>query len=110
MLHGNYSGTASHAVTALEGIRKQFGGARFRTSRERISCASIPPFRLGAYRPTMESPDSKREYFAGDLTGTPQVTRVDPLVDLQTSRFIPTRRRFRAGRNEGFFGALDWIL
>ena len=26
VLHGNYNGTASHAVTALEGIRKQFGG------------------------------------------------------------------------------------
>ena len=28
VLHGNYSGTASHAVTALEGIRKQFAGAQ----------------------------------------------------------------------------------
>src|SRR6201997_895249 len=28
VLHGNYSGTASHAVTALEGIQKQFGGAQ----------------------------------------------------------------------------------
>ncbi len=27
VLHGNYSGTASHAVTALEGIRKQFAGS-----------------------------------------------------------------------------------
>ena len=28
VLHGNYAGTASHAVTALEGIRKQFAGAQ----------------------------------------------------------------------------------
>ena len=28
VLHGNYAGTASHAVTALEGIRKQFGAAK----------------------------------------------------------------------------------
>ena len=28
VLHGNYAGTASHAVTALEGIRKQFAGAK----------------------------------------------------------------------------------
>src|SRR5438552_16746092 len=28
VLHGNYSGTASHAVTALEGIRKGFPGAQ----------------------------------------------------------------------------------
>jgi len=28
VLHGNYSGTASHAVTALEGIRKQFAGVK----------------------------------------------------------------------------------
>jgi beta-glucosidase len=29
VLHGNYSGTASHATTALEGIRRQFAGAHF---------------------------------------------------------------------------------
>jgi len=28
VLHGNYAGTASHAVSALEGIRKQFSGAQ----------------------------------------------------------------------------------
>ena len=28
VLHGNYAGAASHAVTALEGIRKQFGEAQ----------------------------------------------------------------------------------
>ena len=28
VLHGNYSGTASHAVTALEGIRKEFSNAK----------------------------------------------------------------------------------
>ena len=28
VLHGNYEGTASHPVTALEGIRKQFTGAQ----------------------------------------------------------------------------------
>jgi beta-glucosidase len=28
VLHGNYAGTASHAVTALEGIRKQFSSAQ----------------------------------------------------------------------------------
>jgi len=28
VLYGNYAGTASHAVTALEGIRKQFSGAQ----------------------------------------------------------------------------------
>ena len=41
VLHGNYSGTASHAVTALEGIRKQFAEQpRFLSFPGPTSCAS----------------------------------------------------------------------
>jgi beta-glucosidase len=85
VLHGNYSGTASHAVTALEGIRKQFAGAQVSFApgtdflRER---AVIPTSVLSTDE---GKPGLKGEYFAGDLSGTPQVVRVDPYVDLQLS-------------------------
>ncbi len=84
VLHGNYSGTASHAVTALEGIRKQFPAARVRYVagtnflREEIviptSALSTDDGKLGL----------KGEYFSGsDFAGAPQVVRTDAVVDLQ---------------------------
>jgi beta-glucosidase len=84
VLHGNYSGTASRAVTALEGIQKQFGAAR----------VSFVPG-MNFLRPQMVIPSAvlstddgqaglKGEYFAGeDFSGTPQTVRVDKYVDLQ---------------------------
>jgi beta-glucosidase len=88
VLHGNYSGTASHAVTALEGIRKQFGdkvsyvpGTNFLHE-----LASVPTAVLS----TEDGKSGlKGEYFAsGEFTGAPQVTRVDPIVNLQTFAFV----------------------
>jgi beta-glucosidase len=85
VLHGNYSGTASHAVSALEGIRKQFAGAQV---------SFVPGTDFLRERPViptaMLSTDDgkhglKGEYFAGELSGAPQVVRVDPYVDLQLS-------------------------
>jgi beta-glucosidase len=88
VLHGNYSGTASHAVTALEGIRKQFGdkvsyvaGTNF--LRE---LASVPTAVLSTED---GKPGLKGEYFSsGDFTGIAQVTRVDSIVNLQTFAFV----------------------
>jgi beta-glucosidase len=85
VLHGNYAGTASHAVTALEGIRKQFGetqvsyvpGTNF-LRRE----AAIPTTALST---DDGKPGLKGEYFSGELTGKPQVVRTDPFIDLQLS-------------------------
>jgi beta-glucosidase len=83
VLHGNYAGTASHAVTALEGIRKQFSGA------EVSYVAGTNFLRKETVIPTSVlstddgKPGLKGEYFSGDLTGTPQLVRTDPYVDLQ---------------------------
>ena len=89
VLHGNYSGTASHAVTALEGIRKQFAGAQvsFQPGTDFLREHPVIPT-------SMLSTDDgqhglKGEYFAGDLSGKPQVVRVDPYVDLQLSPADP---------------------
>jgi len=83
VLHGNYAGTASHAVTVLEGIRKEFAeaqvsyqpGTNFLREHSVISTA---------YLTTEDGkPGLKGEYFPGsDFEGTP-VVRVDPYVDLQ---------------------------
>jgi beta-glucosidase len=84
VLHGNYCGTASHAVSAIEGIRKLFGEAQVTYSagtnflRQRIL---IPTALLSTED---GQPGLKAEYFAGDkFRGTPEVSRVDKMVDLQ---------------------------
>ena len=85
VLHGNYAGTASHAVTALEGIRKQFGAAK-------VSYVPGTNFlRQEVVIPTsaLSTEDAKAglkgEYFSGDLSDTPQLERTDPYVDVQLS-------------------------
>ena len=83
VLHGNYSGTASHAVTALEGVRKQFSAAKV-TFLPGTNFLREPQVIATAALSTEEGkPGLRGEYFAGDLTGSPQVTRTDPYVDLQ---------------------------
>ena len=89
VLHGNYAGTASHAVSALEGIRKQFSGAQvsFMPGTDFLRELQVIPTSLLS---TDDSkPGLKGEYFPGDLSGSPQVTRVDPVVDLQLKRPRP---------------------
>ncbi len=85
VLHGNYAGTASHAVTALEGIRKQFGGAQvsFVAGMNFLRREMVIP--TSALSTEDGKPGLKGEYFSGDLTGTPQLVRTDPFVDLQLS-------------------------
>jgi beta-glucosidase len=89
VLHGNYAGTASHAVTALEGIRKQFGDAHV-TYEPGTNFLRERPTIPTAFLSTEDGkPGLKGEYFAGEMTGSPQVTRVDPIVNLQTFTFSP---------------------
>lgn len=85
VLHGNYSGTASHAVSALEGIRQQFGASHvsfvYGTDFLREP-AVIPKSSLS----TPEGkPGLKAEYFQNNLSGTPALVRTDDYVDLQLS-------------------------
>ena len=96
VLHGNYSGTASHAVTALEGIRKQFGAQV--TYQPGTNFLRQLPFVPTSVLTTDDGkPGLKAEYFSSDdLTGTPQVTRVDPIVNLQTFFFIRDPQAIKA--------------
>ncbi len=83
VLHGNYAGTASHAVTALEGIQKQFGEANvsFAHGMNFLRPEVVIPTNL------LSTPDGqpglKGEYFANkNFEGQPKVVRTDKDVDL----------------------------
>jgi beta-glucosidase len=83
VLHGNYSGTASHATTALDGIRKQIPAeVTFLPGMNFLRPPTVIP---SAVLSTEDgSAGLKGEYFASDnFSGTPQVVRVDKFVDLQ---------------------------
>ncbi len=84
VLHGNYSGTASRAVTALEGIQKQFGAAQvsFVPGMNFLRELVVIP---AAVLSTDDGQAGLRgEYFAAaDFSGTPQTVRADKYVDLQ---------------------------
>ena len=82
VLHGNYAGTASHAVSALEGIRKQFSGAQvsYEPGTDFLREHAVIP--SSALSTEDGKPGLKAEYFPNlDFTGTP-IVRVDPYVDL----------------------------
>jgi beta-glucosidase len=84
VLHGNYAGTASHAVTTLEGIQRQFSGAQvtFTPGMNFLRQQIVIPADV------LSTEDGqaglKAEYFSGDKPeGTPQVTRIDKSANLQ---------------------------
>jgi beta-glucosidase len=83
VLHGNYAGTASHAVSALEGIRKQFAGAQVSYEPGTDFLREYPVVPTTVLTTEDGKPGLKGEYFAGQISGTPQVVRVDPYIDLQ---------------------------
>jgi beta-glucosidase len=83
VLHGNYAGTASHAVTALEGIRKQFVGAQVSFEPGTNFLREHPVVPTSVLSTDNGKLGLKAEYFSGELSGTPQVVRVDPYLDLQ---------------------------
>ncbi len=86
VLHGNYSGTASQATTALEGIRRQFAAAQvtFSPGMNFLRQQTVVPT---AVLSTDDGQSGlKAEYFSGEnFLGTPQAVRVDKMVDLQLS-------------------------
>ena len=85
VLHGNYSGTASHAVTALEGIRKEFAGAQVSFEPGTNFLREHPVVQTSVLTTDDGKPGLRGEYFSGEISGTPQLVRVDPYIDLQLS-------------------------
>ncbi|HXY48778.1 MAG TPA: glycoside hydrolase family 3 C-terminal domain-containing protein [Terriglobales bacterium] len=90
VLAGNYNGTPSRAVTALEGIRQQFSAADVTyapgTNFLRAEVL-IPPSVLST---AAGQPGLEGEYFSGsNFEGTPKVVR-DPSINLQPLHPEPT--------------------
>jgi beta-glucosidase len=83
VLHGNYCGTASHAVSALEGIRKLFGESQvsYSPGTNFLREHTVIP------APVLSTDDGqtglKAEYFAGDQLTGPPVSRIDTMVNLE---------------------------
>src|SRR5581483_4394203 len=83
VLHGNYAGTASHAVSALEGIQKQFGAAKVSYEPGTNFLRLRPVIPTSALSTEDGKPGLNAQYFPEpNFAGTP-VTRIDPYVDLQ---------------------------
>jgi beta-glucosidase len=83
VLHGNYSGTASRATTALDGIRKEFPQAQvtFTPGMNFLRQQTVIP---GSVLSSDGQPGLKAEYFAGEkFEGKAQVIRLDKSVDLE---------------------------
>ena len=82
VLLGNYNGQPSHAVTALDGIKAAFPGARvtYQPGTNFLRLADAVP--ASALKTPDGQPGVKAEYFAsGDLTGTPLLTKVYARLD-----------------------------
>ena len=90
VLHGNYSGTASHATSALDGIRRQFASAQV-TYTPGMNFLREEELIPSTVLSTADGqPGLTGEYFSNpNFEGTPQVVRVDKAIDLQ--RFHPER-------------------
>ena len=90
VLHGNYSGTASHATCALDGIRRQFASAEVTYTPGMNFLREEEPIPSSALSTGDGRPGLTGEYFSSPtFEGTPQVVRVDKAIDLQ--RFHPER-------------------
>ena len=90
VLHGNYSGTASRATSALDGIRQQFASAQvtYTPGMNFLRTEDLIP--TAALSTEDGQPGLKGEYFPGkDFEGAPALVRVDKAIDLQ--RFHPER-------------------
>jgi beta-glucosidase len=84
VLHGNYAGTASHATSALDGIRQQFSPAHVTYVPGTNFLREEMLIPASALSTPDGQPGLKAEYFAGNgFEGQPQVTRIDTAIDLQ---------------------------
>ncbi|MFZ0318873.1 MAG: glycoside hydrolase family 3 C-terminal domain-containing protein [Candidatus Sulfotelmatobacter sp.] len=84
VLHGNYNGTASHATSALDGIRRQFASAHVAYTPGMNFLREEEVIPSTALSTVDGQPGLTGEYFANaNFEGTPQVVRVDQAIDLQ---------------------------
>jgi beta-glucosidase len=101
VLHGNYSGTASRATTALEGIRNQFTGAQITYSPGKNFSPQQSVIPTSVLSASDGQPGLKGDYFSGNkFKNAPTVVRIDKRVDLQLFHPDPTALAPPAGMKD----------
>ncbi len=87
VLLGNYNGTPSHPVTALDGLRKQFSSATVTYTPGMNFLRPLITIPTQYLSTPDRKPGLKGEYFADpQFTGEPFLVRTDPYVQLQPVR------------------------
>lgn len=86
VMAGNYNGTPSRSTTALDGIKKQFPGAKITFEPGTNFLRGPAPVMSSALSTEDGRPGLKAEYFAGkEFKGQPVLTRVDPTVNFDST-------------------------
>ncbi len=92
-IEGNYNGVASHPVSPLEGMRKEFGSGNILYAPGSILADGTPAPIPSAYLRTdasLKTEGLKGEYFDNlQLEGAPKLERVDARINFDWNRVAP---------------------
>ena len=81
VLLGNYNGQPVHPVTALEGLRRQFPGAKIVFEPGTNFLRTAEPVPASALSTEDGTPGLKAEFYKGaDFAGSPALTRIDATI------------------------------
>jgi beta-glucosidase len=92
-IEGNYNGTASHPISPLDGLRKQFGSENILYAPGSILADGTPAPIPSAYLRTdasLHTVGLKGEYFDNlQFAGAPKMARVDARINFDWTRVAP---------------------
>jgi len=92
-IEGNYNGTASHSISPLDGMRRQFGGDNILYAPGSIVADGTPAPVPSAYLRTdasLQTVGLKGEYFDNlQFAGAPEMVRVDARINFDWNRVAP---------------------
>ena len=92
-IEGNYNGTASHPISPLDGMRRQFGRDNILYAPGSILADGTPAPVPSAYLradASLQTVGLKGEYFDNlQFAGTPKMVRVDPRINFDWNRVAP---------------------
>ncbi|MGD0345816.1 MAG: glycoside hydrolase family 3 C-terminal domain-containing protein [Terracidiphilus sp.] len=92
-IEGNYNGTASHPISPLDGLRRQFGRDNIRYAPGSILADGTPAPVPSEYLRTdasLKTAGLKGEYFDNlKFQGAPKMTRVDARINFDWNRVPP---------------------
>ncbi|MGA3131747.1 MAG: glycoside hydrolase family 3 C-terminal domain-containing protein [Terracidiphilus sp.] len=92
-IEGNYNGVASHPVSPLDGLRKQFGSDKVHYAPGSILADGTPTPIPSAYLRTdssLKTVGLKGEYYDNlQLDGPPKLVRIDARINFDWNRVMP---------------------